>query len=254
MTFKPETVDSYEAGWKASLFNRRLQFAAAIFDAEYKDVQVPGSAGCTVNGIQTFCGITTNAGKARIRGVEWEGNARIAQNIATADDRLNFATSLGYLDGKYLQFITNIGGTSVDVAKDRKIQNTPKWTLSGSLDYDAPLAGGRLDLNSTVSYRSSSQQFELATPGLDQKGFALFDANLVWRSSGARYEIGLHAKNILNKKYIVSGYNFLAQNPLTGAFVIGANGKPVPALGDTGILTAYYGNPRQIFLSAAVNF
>ena len=254
MTFKPETVDSYEAGWKASLLNRRLQFAAAIFDAEYKDVQVPGSAGCTVNGIQTFCGITTNAGKARIRGVEWESNARIAQNIANAGDRLNFATSVGYLDGKYLQFITNIGGASVDVAKFRKIQNTPKWTLSGSLDYDTPLGGGRLDLNSTVSYRSSSQQFELATPGLDQKGFALWDANLVWRSSGARYEIGLHAKNILNKKYIVSGYNFLAQNPYTGAFILGANGMPVPALGHTGILTAYYGNPRQVFLSAAINF
>ena len=254
MTFKPETVDSYEAGWKASLLNRRLQFAAAIFDAEYKDVQVPGSAGCTVNGIQTFCGITTNAGKARIRGVEWESNARIAQNIANAGDRLNFATSVGYLDGKYLQFITNIGGASVDVAKFRKIQNTPKWTLSGSLDYDTPLGGGRLDLNSTVSYRSSSQQFELATPGLDQKGFALWDANLVWRSSGARYEIGLHAKNILNKKYIVSGYNFLAQNPYTGAFILGANGMPIPALGHTGILTAYYGNPRQVFLSAAINF
>ncbi|HEX3423791.1 MAG TPA: TonB-dependent receptor [Sphingomicrobium sp.] len=254
MTFKPETVDSYEAGWKASLLNRRLQFAAAVFDAEYKDVQVPGSAGCTVNGIQTFCGITTNAGKARIRGVEWESNARIAQDIVTADDRLNFATSVGYLDGKYLQFITNIGGTSVDVASDRKIQNTPKWTLSGSLDYDTALAGGRLDLNSTLSYRSSSQQFEIATPGLDQKGFALWDANLVWRSSGARYEIGLHAKNILNKKYIVSGYNFLAQDPYTGAYLLGTNGKPISTLGDTGILTAYYGNPRQVFLSAAINF
>lgn len=254
MTFKPETVDSYEVGWKASLLNRRLQFAAAIFDAEYKDVQVPGSAGCTVNGIQTFCGITTNAGNARIRGVEWEGNARLAQDMAIVGDRLNFATSLGYLDGKYLQFITNIGGQSVNVANDRKIQNTPRWTLSGSLDYDTPMSAGRLDFNTTVSYRSSSQQFEIATPGLDQKGFALWDANLVWRSSGARYEIGLHAKNILNKKYIASGYNFLAQNPYTGAFVLGANGKPIPALGDTGILTAYYGNPRQIFLSAAINF
>lgn len=254
MTFKPETVDSYEAGWKASLFNQRLQFAAAIFDAEYKDVQVPGSAGCTVNGIQTFCGITTNAGKARIRGAEWESNARLAQDMATVGDRLNFATSIGYLDGKYLQYITNINGASVDVAKDRQIQNTPKWTLSGSLDYNTPVAAGRLDLNTTVSYRSKSQQFELATPGLDQKGFALWDANIVWRSSGARYEIGLHAKNILNKKYIVSGYNFLAQDPYTGAFIVGGNGKPIPTLGDTGILTAYYGNPRQVFLSAAVNF
>lgn len=257
MTFKPEKVDSYEAGWKASLFDRKLQFATAIFDAEYTDVQVPGSAGCVVGGRPSFCGATTNAGKARIRGVEWEGNWQMAHDMAAADDRLNLATSLGYLDGKYLQFIANIPGVGpVNVADHRKIQNTPKWTLSGSLDYSTPMSGGRLDVNTTLSYRSSSQQFEIASPKLDQPGFSLWDANIVWRSSGARYEIGLHAKNILNKKYIVAGYNFLTQNPITGQFILAPNGNPIPAggLGQTGVLTAYYGNPRQIFLSGAINF
>ena len=255
MTFKPEKVDSYEAGWKASVFNHRLQFATAIFDAEYKDVQVPGSAGCTVGGVQTFCGITTNAGKARFRGVELETNWRMANDIARAGDRLSFAGSLGYLDAKYLQFITNIAGLGpVDVAKFRNIQNTPKWTLSGTLDYETPLAGGRLDLNTTLSYRSSSQQFELRSPGLDQPGFSLWDANLVWRSPGDRYEFGLHGKNLTNKKYIIGGYNFLAQNPFTGAYILDKTGHPIPTLGKTGVLTGYYGNPRQIFLSAAVNF
>jgi iron complex outermembrane receptor protein len=263
MTFKPEKVDSYELGWKASVLDRRLQFATAIFDAEYKDVQVPGSAGCTVGGVQTFCGITTNAGGARFRGLEFEGNMRLAENLATAGDRLNLAGSLGYLDAKYTKFVSvvtmDINGnpippTQVDLANYRKIQNTPKWTLSGSLDYDTPIAGGRLDANTTVSYRSSSQQFELASPGLDQKGFALWDANLVWRSAGNRYEFGVHGKNLLNKKYIIGGYNFLAQNPYTGAYILNGAGLPIPTLGKTGVLTAYYGNPRQIFLSAAVNF
>jgi iron complex outermembrane receptor protein len=263
MTFKPEKVTSYEAGWKAALFNHRLQLATAIFDAEYKDVQVPGSAGCTVRAVSTFCGITTNAGGARFRGVELETNWRAAENIAAAGDRLTFAGSLGYLDAKYTKFISvvtrDINGnvvpaTVVDLAKYRKIQNTPKWTLSGSLDYDTPLAGGRLDLNTTVSYRSASQQFELKSPGLDQPGFALWDANLIWRSPGNRYEIGLHGKNLANKKYIIGGYNFLLQNPYTGAYILNGAGNPIPTLGRTGVLTGYYGNPRQVFLSAAVHF
>jgi len=257
ITFKPEKVDSYELGWKASLFGRRLQLATAIFDAEYSDVQVPGSAPCltTLQGklVNSFCGVTTNAGKARMRGAEVEMNARLANNLGVDGDRLNFAGSLGYLDGKYLKFITNVNNKPTDVSDFRKIQNTPRWTLSGTLDYDQPLGGGRLDLNTTVAYRSSAQQFEFAIPFLDQPGYALVDANLVWRSSGARYEFGLHAKNLTNKKYIVGGYNFMATDPITGSPVF-VNGNPVPALGKTGIATAFYGNPRQVFLSAAVNF
>ena len=254
MAFEPEKVDSYELGWKGSVFDRRLQFAAAVFDAEYKDVQVPGSFGAVVNGVNNFVGVTTNAGKARFRGVELETNFRAADNIINAGDRFTMSGSLGYLDAKYLQFETVIAGANVDVADHRKIQNTPKWTLSGTLDYDTPLAGGRLDANTTLSYRSSSQQFELRSPGLDQPGYSLWDANLVWRSTGNRYEIGLHAKNIANKKYIIGGYNFLSQNPITGDYILNSAGNPIPTLGRTGVLTAFYGNPRQVFLSAALNF
>ena len=130
MTFKPEKVTSYEAGWKAALFDHRLQLATAVFDAEYKDVQVPGSAGCTVGGVSSFCGITTNAGGARFRGVELETNWRAAENIAAAGDRLTFAGSLGYLDAKYTKFISvvtmdpngnPIAPTQVDLANFRKI-------------------------------------------------------------------------------------------------------------------------------------
>ena len=267
MTFKPETVDSYEAGWKASVLDHRLQFAAAIFDAEYKNVQVPGSAGgFSAGGVPTFVGITTNAGGARFRGVELESNLRAGENIATPGDRFTLSGSLGYLDAKYTKFISvvtrdingnAIAATTVDLAKYRHIQNTPKWTLSGTADYDTPLGGGRLDLNTTVSYRSASQQFELASPMLDQPGFALWDANIVWRSAGNRYELGLHGKNLANQKYIIGGYNFLLQNPYTGQYILpSAVGTPgiSPTLGKTGVLTGYYGNPRQIFLSAAVNF
>ena len=101
---------------RPSLFDRRLQLATAVFDAEYKDVQVPGSAGCIDHQAAdpNFCGITTNAGKARFRGVEMETNFRAAENLATPGDRLNLSGTLGYLDAKYLQFITSIAGLGPD--------------------------------------------------------------------------------------------------------------------------------------------
>jgi len=262
MAFDPESVDSYELGWKGSALGRRLNWALATFLADYKDVQVPGSAGCTtlVAGVPvtSFCGITTNAGKARFKGVELETTAILAESFATPGDRLNFAGSLGYLDAKYREFLAPVtpGQPPVDVSDNYAVQNTPKWTMSGSLDYDTPAFGGRLNLNSTVSYRSSSQQFERPSPGLDQKGFALWDANIVWRAPGNSFTVGLHGKNLLDKEYIVSGYNFLTQNPLTGDYVLNTAGNPIPAggLGQTGVLTAFYGNPRQLWLSFGARF
>ena len=257
MAFDPEKVDSYELGWKGSVLDRRLQFAAALFQADYKDVQVPGSAGCVINGQPNFCGVTTNAGKARFRGVELESNLVVAEDQWAAGDRLNLSGSLGYLDAEYLEFIANIPGRGpVNVAENYNVQNTPKWTLSGSVNYDTPVAAGRLNANATISYRSRSQQFELGVPGLDQGSFTLLDANLVWRAPGNRYTIGLHGKNLTDTRYITAGYNFLTQDPLTGAFVRNAAGGFVPAngLGQTGVLTAFYGNPRQVFVSLGVNF
>ena len=273
MGFDPETVTSYEVGWKGSAMNRRLRWALAAFRADYEDVQVPGSEGRVINGIPTFIGVTTNAGKARFQGVELETNMALAEDLATSGDRLNFAGSVGYLDAKYREFLANIAFDPVtgqplarpvqfDVADFAAIQNTPKWTLSGSLDYDVPVASGRLNVNSTLSYRSKSQQFEFPIPGLDQEGFALWDANIVWRAPGNRFTVGLHGKNLANKKYVVSGYNFLSQN-LQGEFVGNLTapltvppGQPGfdPTLGREGVLTAFYGNPRQVFLSFGARF
>ena len=72
---------------------------------------------------------------------------------------------------------------------------------------------------------------------------------LVWRSDDDRWTVGLHGRNLTDKRYIASGYNFLAQNPDTGDFLLKNGRTPgfIPTLGSEGVLTAYYGNPRQVF-------
>ncbi|HEX8643214.1 MAG TPA: TonB-dependent receptor [Allosphingosinicella sp.] len=251
--FDPEQVSSYEIGYRASMFDRRLRFALAAFYADYTDVQVPGSVGAVINGIPTFVGVTTNAGAASFRGVELEMLSQLYRGDNGA--RLNFSGTLGYLDAQYDEFITNIPGTGpVDVADNRRIQNTPRWTLSGTLDYTHPVGGGELSAIATLSYRSKTFQFETPSPYLDQPGYALLDASLVWTSQDDRYTIGLHGRNLTDRQYITSGYQFLAVNPVTGVPTIGANGNPVPSLGREGIATAFYGNPRQITLSLGLRF
>lgn len=50
-----------------------------------------------------------------------------------------------------------------------------------------------------------------------------------------RFSVGVHGRNILDKEYIVSGYNFLSQNPDTGNFDRNAvTGRLIPTLGKRG--------------------
>ena len=251
LDFDPETVNSYEVGYKAALFDRAVTLALAGFHASYQDVQIPGSVGQVVNGQQTFVGVTTNAGRARINGAEAEVNATIARSGLVDGDRLSFAGTLGYIDAKYKTFIDARG---INVANRRAFQNTPKWTFSETLAYTAPVGAGSVDVSATLSYRSRTQQFELRTPGLDQPAYGLLDANIVYNIDD-RFSIGVHGKNLTNKEYIVSGYNFLRQNPDTGNYIL-ANGQPgiSSTLGAEGVLTAYYGNPRQVFATFTAKF
>lgn len=237
MQFDPEEVNSYEVGYKASQFNGRINYSLAAFYSDYKDVQVPGSIGVDTDGDgvnDSFSGVTTNAGAATIRGVEFEGTATVAEDMANAGDLLNIGWSLGYLDAEYDEFIDAFGN---DVSDQRVIQNTPDWTANGRISYDTPFAGGNLLLNTQLSYRGESSQFEVPNPFLDQEAFTLWDASVRWETADGRWGFSLTGKNLTDEEYIVAGYNFVTVNP---------NGTFTPTLGLEGTLTGFYGDPRTV--------
>ncbi|MFN3450855.1 MAG: TonB-dependent receptor [Sphingorhabdus sp.] len=254
LSFRPESVDSYEVGYKGNAFDGGLTFALAGFYADYSDVQIPGSVACIVSGLPSFCGVTSNAGKATFKGVELEFNARLGESVASDGDRLNLLGAVGYIDAKFDEYISNIANVPTDVAAFRDVQNTPSWTASATLAYMTPVGAGRLNLGTTVSYRSSTTQFEIPNPYIDQSGYALVDASLVYTAPDDRWSIGLYGKNLLDKEYKTSGYSFIAGNATTGVPILGGNGLPIASLGREGTLTAFYGNPRQVFLTAGVKF
>ena len=254
LSFRPESVDSYEVGYKGNLLDGGLYVALAGFYADYSDVQIPGSVACTVSGLPSFCGVVSNAGKATFWGAEAEFNARLGEGLMADGDRLNLLGAVGYINADYKEYITNIGGVPTDVANFREVQNTPAWTASGTLAYTAPLGDGRLNLGSTLSYRSKTYQFEVPNPYIDQSGYALLDASIVYTAPGDSWSIGLYGKNLTDKEYKTSGYTFIAANATTGVPVLGGNGLPISSLGREGTLTAFYGNPRQIFVTGTIRF
>jgi iron complex outermembrane receptor protein len=199
---EPETVDSYEIGLKGTFFDGFISQNTAIFWADYSDVQIPGSVIIQLPGGGTsFQGTLTNAGAAEFFGVEVEGTAFFTDNFTAT-------YALGYIDGEYTEFLRN----GVNIADTAAIQNTPEWTGSLTLNYNAPLSlfgqPGAINISSQANYRGDTQQFEFAIPILDQEAFWLYNASIGWTSDDGRYSAALHGRNLADEEYITSGYNF----------------------------------------------
>jgi len=252
--FRPETVESYEVGLKGEIADRRFTYAVAAFYMPYKNVQIPGSVAVDANGdgiAETFAGATTNAAQADIKGFEFEGTAALARDFAGAGSALNLRATLGYIDAKFKKYI---GTTGADISDIRVVQNTPKWTASGTLDANVGIGSGMLSMVSTISYRSLTHQFETPSALLDQKAYALFDAGLTYSfGENRRYSIGVYGKNLTDKRYKTSGYYFI-NSTLAGVPILTPAGGYTATLGREGVVTNFYGNPRQVFATVSAKF
>src|SRR5262249_44669050 len=138
--FDPEKVTNYEGGLKSDLFNQRLRVNTAVFEMDYKDLQAQRTD------LTCLCLITSNAGRARIRGVELEVEA-------AATDRLTVNAALTALDPKYEDYDDRAG----HIYDDKTMQRTPKFKYNLGLAYSADL-GSRSDaLEARINYTHQSK-------------------------------------------------------------------------------------------------
>jgi len=203
--FDPETLDSYEAGLKATWLDGRAITNVAVFYSDYQDMQIPGSVGVDSNGDgvnDSFVGAVTNAGQSTIMGLEVEGNIRFTDAWS-----MQFALSL--LDAEIDEWlITGPGGVIIDVADQREIQNTPESMAYLGLTYTTDLAGGTFSVNANASYRDDVVQFEIPNPYIDQEAVTLVNASLLWTSQSGHWLLGLHGKNLTDEDVKTAGYCF----------------------------------------------
>ncbi|MEJ7805609.1 MAG: TonB-dependent receptor [Telluria sp.] len=236
--FLPETIDTVELGLKSSYNVGRILTNIALFKSDYKDVQIPSSVAIDTNGDgidDSFAGITTNAGAADIKGIEIEASARVTNAFTVSG-------MYSHIDAKYTEFLAlrAVNGVNqlVNIANERVFQNTPKNSANLRLNYDFPMSlagnGGRVTLIGSASYKDDTSQFETAS-ALDQKGYSIYDASILWTSTDSKLRFGLHGKNLGDTHYKTGGYVF-------------------PTLGAEGTLTAFYGAPRTVSASREYRF
>ena len=216
--YDPETVDTFELGWKLDLLDNRMRVNGALFRSEYTDMQV-NQQRLKADG-SGFVSAVLNAGESLIQGIELEASLALTDNLSAL-------ATLGLVDAEFVEFIS---GDGTDIADELELQNTPDTTAMIQLNWTTPLAGGELVVVPSASYRADTQIFE--RPGiLDQKAYTLVDLTATYYSPDGNWNLGLQGKNLTDKEYRIAGYDF---------------GAPFQS--------GFYGNPRTIALTGNYNF
>ncbi|MDP4530298.1 TonB-dependent receptor [Alkalimonas delamerensis] len=217
--FEPEKVATTELGFKSELLDRRLRLNLTLFDSAYRDQQVATSILIDTTGdgnADSFAGQVLNAGRSSAQGFEIE-------TIAALSDHWSAMLTYGYINTGFDEFLTVDPETlqQINIADSAVTANTPKTTLNLGLSYSNELWDGDFRANLSAAYRSTVHLFEQPSP-IDQPGVTLLDLNMIWISPSAKWELGLHGKNLTNREYRVAGYNF----PAFANSVIGYYGAP----------------------------
>ncbi|NQE64361.1 TonB-dependent receptor [Caulobacter sp. RHG1] len=132
VAFAPDSLWNYEAGVKSDWFDRRLTVNMSAYQIDWNNIQVQAQANVGANFF-----IITNAGAARIRGVELETTLRPMTG-------LTLGAAVGVSDAKLTEDMTNSSVTvsgSTGLYGDR-LPFVPKFNGSLNADYTWPVADG----------------------------------------------------------------------------------------------------------------
>ena len=228
-----DTVDNQEVGFKTQWLNRTLTVNADYYRMDWNNIQVQSS---TPNGLFRF---TTNAGEARVDGVELEAHARPMQGL---DLSLSFGKTIARLTRDKP---VNPGLTASGYADDR-LPQIPEKSANFAADYLWPLSDARaLSFHANYQYVGKSQNLFspfLADPvtgartSTPDPGFAYLPSysmvDLRVGLESGRWTAAVYANNVTNERGIT---NVLWNSPFTpGRYT-------------------YYITPRVIGLSATLN-
>ena len=220
--FDDEVVDSFEVGTKMGLLDQRLFLNLAAFHNRYKDIQLSVFTSFTLpNGTQSFFGDFTNAGAGTVNGIEVEYQFLPTQNWAITGN-------LAWLDAKYDEYFDR----GVNVADQQRFTNAPEFSGALNVEYRTALEnGGNLSARVGYAYQSEVWPTTDLSPLIRQEGYGLVNAGVNWRLNDA-WSFALQGTNLADTEYRTTGYNIAAY----------------------GIVTGFYGAPRQYSLSVRYDF
>ena len=199
LTFRPERLTSYEAGFKSEYLDHRLRLNGAAYYYDYKDYQ---ALIYTVSLEQ----LIVNA-DARHVGAELEG-----EWAPTAAWR--FGAGVAYVDAVVKDVDTRGNGVHADYTPG----NAPRWSANALARYTFPLGSGHLALQVDGNYLSRFW-FNLSDlPVVEQAAFGVANVRANYSPASGKFEIGVSLENLADKHYGTMGFDNTSINGLAQVY------------------------------------
>jgi iron complex outermembrane receptor protein len=224
-SFIPRSYDSdslwnYELGTKLTMLNGRVRLDGAVYHIDWSDIQV-GAVDAT--GAFPF---TTNAGSAKVDGVEADLNALLAHGVT-----LEVGGSYQHARLSSDQPGATPRPITLGLSGDR-LPNVPKFSGSVNLDVDRPIDDRwNYLLHADVSYRGSADtklRADIDPNNVHLKSYTL--VNLRFGLTDREWTVNAFVRNLFDKRAQVDAI-FSSQDPLAfitvrpRTFGIGASRK-----------------------------
>jgi iron complex outermembrane recepter protein len=217
-TFGPEKAQSFELGFKSTLFDRKLQLNAAAFTTTYDGIQLNQQQGVSPT--------VANLGDAKISGFEIEA-------IIAPSRQFTINGSIGYVDAHYT-FICGEGGVTrpscnansafvasnpfqLGIKKNDDLPKSPHWKVNLSPRFETEVGSGKIvalaDWTHTTSMRNDTEgSLLLIRPATD-----IINASLTYKAA-QNWELTLGGTNLTNERYLVTGQAQIAGGQIYGTY------------------------------------
>lgn len=233
-SFDEEEVDAYELGFKSEFMDGIFQLNGAFFVTEISDMQREVNISGGPASVNQFI---LNTADASISGVEFDGRARVTDNIL-------LTANLGYVNASYddVRFdISNDGQlNAADLALD--LPRVPELNYGFGIVHTAEL-GDMGDLTSTLNFQHRDRAAYTDSNLGWLNAVDMVNANISWDTPMEGVSVSIFGKNLLDEVQAGGDTQLSFGAGLTQALTGGA---PLPEGGSnrgTGVVSPFADNP-----------
>ena len=204
--YDDEESSSLELGRRSTLASGRGRFNFALFRTDFDDLQL--NAFNPVTG----AGFITNAASARSRGIELDGEWRVAENLTVRG-------AAAYLDARYRSFANAPCPISLILsgveppcdASGKTLPRAPRISASLGLDYRYPLAAGRrMVAGLSLGYTDEYSVDAALEPALFQDAYVSLAARVGLERADGRWAVALVGNNLTDEAILSDALPFLS--------------------------------------------